>query len=38
MKKRATRKEARERLVNLRPGGELVKAYPPFFPFTDGAA
>ena len=31
MKKRVTRKEARERLVNLRLGGELVKGIRHFF-------
>ena len=32
MKKKVTRKEARERLDNLRLGGELVKAVRHFFP------
>ncbi len=31
MKKKVTRKEARERLANLRPGGELVKGIRHFF-------
>ena len=31
MKKRVTRKEARERLANLRLGGELAKAIRRFF-------